>query len=209
MKSSYVTSPLISAVITLAMLPRPGYAVEGALGRPVSGTQINPYAGLVPPAPGLALSVGEIYYDGDIGGQRTIPIANLLALNLEGKLSFTPITALYIWDTGTNRWNFASAISFPLAWLEVAADVSVGGVTRETKDSEFGLFDLTFVPIVASYHISQTEHLAFNFTVWAPTGEYEVGKLANLSLNNWTFIPGAAYTRILPKQNLELSASYS
>ena len=40
------------------------FAVEGGLGRPISGMQIAPYAGLVPPEPGLALVTGEIYFDG-------------------------------------------------------------------------------------------------------------------------------------------------
>jgi hypothetical protein len=64
------------------------------------------------------------------------------------------------------------------------------------------------VPIIASYHISQADHLAFNFTVWAPTGEYDKNRLANLSTDTWTFIPGVAYTKIFPKPNVELSAPW-
>jgi hypothetical protein len=65
------------------------------------------------------------------------------------------------------------------------------------------------IPIIASYHISQTDHLAFNFTIWAPTEEYDPNRLANLSTNTWTFIPGVAYTKIFPKPNIELSAAWS
>ena len=72
-------------------------------------------------------------------------------------------------------------------------------------DSTFGLFDLVFTPIVASHHFSQTDHLAFSFTFWAPTGSYQTGRLTNLSLNNWTFIPGLAYTKLLPEANIELT----
>ena len=57
----------------------------------------------------------------------------------------------------------------------------------------------------ASHHFSQTDHMAFSFTFWAPTGSFETGRLVNLSLNNWTFIPGVAYTKILPQANIELS----
>jgi hypothetical protein len=75
----------------------------------------------------------------------------------------------------------------------------------EKTDSIFGLFDLAFTPIVASHHFSQTDHLAFDFTFWAPTGSYQKGKLVNLSQNTWTFIPGVAYTKILPEANIELT----
>jgi hypothetical protein len=126
-------------------------------------------------------------------------------INSTIKASFTPISLLYIWPTPTETWNFASVVGFPIAWLDVEANVSVGRFSIRRTDSESGLFDLAFTPIIASHHFSKTDHLAFDFTFWAPTGSYETGKLANLSLNNWTFIPGVAYTKILPQPNIELS----
>lgn len=184
-------------------------AVEGGLGRPISGAAINPYAGLIPPAPGFAVSVGEAYYDGSIGGGTTVPTGSLLTLGIDTKVSFTPITLLYIWPKTGKQWNFASAISFPITWLEAEATVTVGPRTGLVKDDNFGLFDLAIVPITASYHISQTDHLAFSLTVWAPTGEYDPDRLANLGLNNWTFIPGVAYTKIFPKAEVEVSALWA
>ena len=105
----------------------------------------------------------------------------------------------YIWPTATKTWNFASVVNFPLAWLEVDANLSLGPFAVRKKESTFGLFDLAFTPIIASHHFSQTDHMAFVFTFWAPTGSYETGKLVNLGPNNWTFIPGVAYTKILPQ----------
>src|SRR4030095_7620219 len=51
----------------------------------------------------------------------------------------------------------------------------------------------------------ETDHLALSFTFWAPTGSFEKGRLVNLSTNTWTFIPGIAYTKILPQANIELT----
>ena len=183
-------------------------AAEGGLGRPISGATINPYAGLVPPLPGLAVGVTEAYYDASIGGGTTVPIGTNLTLGVDMKVSFTPITILYIWPTRGKEWNFASAISIPLAYVEAKANVILGRFTGQVKDHDFGLFDIVIVPIGASYHISQTDHLAFNFTVWAPTGEYDKNRLANLITNTWTFIPGVAYTKIFPKANVEVSATW-
>jgi hypothetical protein len=69
----------------------------------------------------------------------------------------------------------------------------------------FGLFDLAFTLLIASHHFSQTDHLAFDFTFWAPTGDFKAGRLVNLSTNTWTFIPGVAYTKIIPQGNIELT----
>lgn len=209
LSNSKIACILIGDVL-LAASVHSSHAVEGGLGRPVSGAQIAPYAGLVPPAPGLAVSVGEIYYDASISGSTTVPVGQNLTLGIDTKISFTPIDLLYIWPTSTNlNWNFASAVSLAPTWVEAAANVTAGPMTGQRQDETFGLYDLAFVPIAASYHITPTDHLAVNFTVWAPTGNYDSSELANLSLNNWTFIPGIAYTKIFPKANVELTAMWA
>ena len=190
--------------LCVSFAPR-AFAVEGGLGRPISGMQIAPFAGVIPPEPGLAVATGETYYEGSIGGGLNVPIAGLLVANVDMKAAFTPIALFYIWPTPTKEWNFASAVSFPLAWLEVTANLSLGPLSIRKTESTFGLFDLVFTPIIASYHFSQTDHLAFSFTFWAPTGSFEKGRLVNLSQNTWTFIPGVAYTKILPEDNIELT----
>lgn len=152
------------------------------------------------------MAVGETYYTGSIGGARQVEIGGLLVTNVDMKASFTPISLLYIWPTPTKEWNFASVIGFPLAWVECEASLSLGPFAVRKKDSQFGLFDLVFTPVISSHHFSQTDHLAFDFTFWAPTGDYQTGRLSHLSLNNWTFIPGVAYTKIIPEINLELTA---
>jgi hypothetical protein len=206
------TKPVLIGVAVASMLIVPlasnVFGAEGGLGRPISGATINPYAGLVPPLPGFAVGVTEAYYAASIGGGTTVPIGINLTLGVDLKVSFTPITILYIWPTEGKEWNFASAINIPLAYVDAKANVSVGPFTGQVKDHDFGVFDIVIVPIIASYHISQTDHLAFNFTIWAPTGEYDPDRLANLSTNTWTFIPGLAYTKIFSKANVELSGSW-
>ena len=196
---------MLLGLTVLAFTVTRAFAVEGGLGRPISGMQIAPFAGVIPPEPGLAVATGETYYEGSIGGGLSVPIAGLLVSNVDVKASFTPIALFYIWPTPTKEWNFASSVSFPLAWFEVEANFSLGRLSVRKTDSTFGLFDLVFTPIVASHHFSQTDHIAFSFTFWAPTGSYETGKLVNLSQNTWTFIPGVAYTKILPEDNIELT----
>jgi len=196
---------MLLGLTVLAFTVTRAFAVEGGLGRPISGMSIAPFAGVIPPEPGLAVATGETYYEGSIGGGRSVPIAGLLVANVDMKASFTPIAFLYIWPTPTKEWNFASAVSFPLAWLEVTANLSLGPLSIRKTESTFGLFDLVFTPIIASHHFSQTDHVAFSFTFWAPTGSFEKGRLVNLSQNTWTFIPGVAYTKILPEANIELT----
>src|SRR6266513_5133196 len=124
--------------LCVSFAPR-AFAVEGGLGRPISGMQIAPFAGVIPPKPGLAVATGETYYEGSIGGGLNVPIAGLLVANVDMKASFTPIALLYIWNTPTKEWNFASVVSFPLAWLKVKADLSLGLHSVRKTESIFGL----------------------------------------------------------------------
>src|ERR1700684_578469 len=45
-------------------------ATEGGIGRPITGMQIAPYAGIVPPTDDWIISVTSIYYEGSLGASK-------------------------------------------------------------------------------------------------------------------------------------------
>jgi hypothetical protein len=182
------------------------HAAEGALGRPISGT-------------GVTAERRHRSARADHGRQprrdllrrqdqrsRTVPVGNQATLGLDAEISFTLATFLKVWDTGPGRWNFSSSFTLPYVWEKASATVTIGALQGTQKDKTSNLFDITFTPITAGHHISKTEHVAFSFNVWAPTGKYDANKLANPSLNNWTFIPQVAYTKLWPEDGFSLDA---
>jgi hypothetical protein len=181
-------------------------ATEGALGRPVAGTSVTANAGVIPNEPIWAVNVAEIYLDGSIGAGRQVPIAGQISLGIEGKAAFTLATVLKVWDTGPGSWNFASGITVPYIWTRATASLVVGGAQSTVQQSASDLFDLYFTPIAAGYHLSKAEHIALSFNVWAPTGSYDPKLIANASLNNWTFVPQVAYTKLWPDDDFEFDA---
>src|SRR6476646_9516029 len=97
-KTQLINPILFSAfllTLCVSFAPR-ALSVEGGLGRPISGMSIAPFAGVVPPEPGLAVLTGDTYYEGSIGAGRTVPIAGLLVANVDMKASFPPIACFYI-----------------------------------------------------------------------------------------------------------------
>lgn len=42
--------------------------------------------------------------------------------------------------------------------------------------------------------------------IYAPVGDYEVGRLANPGLNTWTFSPTVGYTQLMQQGSLEFSS---
>jgi len=191
--------------LTILAAPLAAHATEGALGRQVTGTSVQPNAGIVSPEPIWAVNFAQIYLDGKVGGSREVPLGKRATAGVEGKVAFTLATLLKTWDTGPGRWNFASSITLPYLWTKVNATVT-GPLGRKTGESDTAsnLFDLYFSPIIAGYHFSETSHMALSFNFWAPTGKYDANNLANPSLNNWTFIPQAAYTKIFPESGFQL-----
>jgi hypothetical protein len=185
-----------------ALAPLNAVAAEGGLGRPISGTLVTPNVGLVPPDPGWITNVGEIWFDGSISGNQQVPIAGQTSVGLDAKASITLATMMKVWDTGPGAWNFASGVTVSYLWTEVDANIATQSVSQSASD----LFDLYFTPIVAGYHISRDEHVALSFNIWAPTGSYESTRIANTSLNTWTFIPQIAYTKLWPQSGWELDA---
>lgn len=205
MASIFRKSQAVMAAVLLSTTA--AHATEGALGRPVTGTSVTPMAGVVPPSPVFAVNFSQIYLDGNIGGSRQVPIAGTASVGLDAKVSFTLATFLKVWDTHTGAWNFASSFTLPYAYEKVKANVTVGPLAGSREDSASGLFDLYFSPLIAGFHISKTEHLSLSVNIWAPTGSYDPNALANVSLNNWTYIPQVAYTMILPEMSLEFDVT--
>lgn len=206
MKSRYVAWRYWLLAATLAAIPGVGLATEGALGRQIAGTNVQPNGGIVAPKPITAVNFSQIYFDGKIGGSREAPIVGSLGVGLEGEISFTLATLMKVWDTGAGRWNFASAITVPYVWTKVDATLGSRRRTGQVSDEVSSLFDLYFSPIIAGYHFSETQHVALSLNVWAPTGKYDEDRLANPSLNNWTFVPQVAYTGIFPESGWQLDA---
>jgi len=188
-------------------LAGPGLALatEGGLGRIVQGANVQLDAGVVPNVPILATNITSIYFDGSIGASRPVPIDGELAVNLHAQLSFTPMTLLKVWNTGTGQWNFASSVTVPIIWNQVTAMVGVGDQSAQIQQSSAGVSDLYITPLIAGYHFSQTAHMALSLGIWAPVGDYQRNSLANDGLNYWTFVPTAAFTQMVPKYGLDFT----
>lgn len=176
------------------------------MGRSITGAQITPYVGVVPPAPGLHVSVSTINYDGSIGASRQVPIGGISAVNLHATVDLYAATFAYIWNTGKGRWNYASMFTVPYIRPRVSASLVIGRFQGELKDRSSGLFDLYFAPVIASYHVSEVEHWSFGLYVYAPTADYKKGQLANNGLNIWTYTPAVGYTHLFDKGSFEFSA---
>jgi hypothetical protein len=178
-------------------------ATEGGVGRPITGMQIAPYAGIVPPTDDWILSITSIYYEGSLGKTKIIPIAGTVSAGLNYHISYNLINAVKTWGITAGGWNFASSFGVPIQYTSVS---SFNGRLPNDHATQFA--DLFFTPVVAGYHLTQTDHVALSVQIYAPTGAYNSDRLANAGQHTWTFTPTVAYTKLLPAEDVELSANY-
>jgi hypothetical protein len=178
-------------------------ATEGGIGRPVTGMQVTPYAGVVPPTDDWIFSISSIYYEGSLGKSKEIPIAGTVSAGLNYHVSYNLLNAVKTWGITAGGWNFASSFGVPFQYTSAS---SFNG--RLPNDSATQFADIFFTPVVAGYHLTQTDHIALSVQIYSPTGAYSTSRLANAGQNTWTFIPTVAYTKLLPAENIELSANY-
>jgi hypothetical protein len=178
-------------------------ATEGGIGRPITGMQVAPYAGIVPPTSDWIVSLNTIYYEGSVSASKTLPIAGKVTAGLDYSISYTLINAVKTWGITAGGWNFASSFGVPLQYTDVS---SFHGILPNDHGTQFA--DVFFTPVVAGYHLTKLDHVALSVQIYAPTGAYNPNRLANAGQNTWTFTPTLAYTHVFPTQNIEFSFNY-
>lgn len=172
-------------------------AAEGGVGRPITGQQVFSNAGVVPPEPGWIMSLTSIWYDGDLKGNKGVPIVGRIGGDLDMKVSYTIANFTHVWDTGKGRWNYASAIGVPVQYTDVTVDIAQPrGRVLGAEDTGTQFADILVTPIAIGYHFDAQNHISFSLPVYLPTGAYNDNRLANPGQNNYTFMPTLAFTHL-------------
>ena len=185
------------------LLAPPLQAEEGGTGHYLPGS-IASFVDAVPPTPTFVARLNAIYYDGSFSG--ALPIAGLAPVNVDAQSYAAGLTLLW-----RPKFELAPGLSYalsttiPYVWLEVAGDVTAGATTVRRTSSVNGLGDLVLMPVMLNYALSRDVHLDLRGGIYAPTGSYEVGRLANTGKNFWTFEPTFGFLYFGQKNGIEAS----
>lgn len=202
--SPTVVTGLIAGAISLSLFAPSAAAVEGGLGRSITGLQVTDYEGVVPPKPGWNMALGYVHYSGKFDADRELPISGVAALGMDATFDLYSISGVYVWPTKAGHWNFASMLTVPFASVDLSANVAVRSATGSVSDSFRGdLYDISFAPVIAGYHFDQARHLSLMLSVSAPAGSYNPDRLANPSLNAWVYTPTVSYTQLFSHGTVE------
>jgi len=206
MKKLFVFVIVVSAYGVLLAQPSSVYAVEGGVGHYVPGAFAD-FGDMAPPSGVFGVMNWYNYYNGSAGAGRQIEEGGLIAANLKANSSAEMLGAGYTSPYGIFGGKFAVAAFVPYLWVNVTGSITgPHGNTLTRSDFASGIGDMALIPFWLNWTCGDFKW-AVQLDVYAPTGAYNTGRLANVGLNYWTFEPMASFSWISKKIGLELSAA--
>jgi hypothetical protein len=165
-------------------------AAEGGLTHYQPGA-LSTIIDLPPTVPGWVVETAYLHYEGDVSGSLAIPTAGLLAVGLDAASDAVLLGGFYTFSQQVLGAHYSIGGFLPYVWIDAEASVTGPlGNTSYRKESASGIGDITLLPLMMAWKSDSWQYSAL-LMVYAPTGEYEEGKLANPGLNYWTFDPTA------------------
>jgi hypothetical protein len=161
---------------------------------------------------GIAVLNYFTYYDAEVAPSRQLPLGGFLAADIDATVYADTIAAIYQTPWEVLGGGFAFGVAVPYVWLEVEAQaqrIGPGGVPGpvfDARDTANGVGDITIYPFMLGWtNLVPDLKLDTRLGIYAPTGDYEVGQLANVGKNYWTFEPGIMASWLSSKIGTEVS----
>ena len=163
----------------------------------------------LPGRPAFAYLNAFTYYEGSASGSLQLELGGQIKSNVRG--SCYADTSIFLVETERKLFggNYAVAVALPHVWMPASGDVTSNGPlggSQPTKatDSNTGIGDLQLLPFMLGWNSGDLK-LGTSFGVYAPTGDFARGQLANLGKNYWTFEPGVNFSWLSSKTGTEVS----
>src|SRR5512138_1308117 len=180
----------ITCALALAATSR---AEEGGSAHYTPGTTAS-FIDAFPGQPGgLAVLNYFAYYDAKAPVSRTLEFGGLLTANAHATAYADTLVGIYQapWNVLGGGLAFGAAV--PCVWVEVRGQAQslgpngVPGPVFNARDTANGVGDMTLIPFMLGWtNIVPDLKLDARLSIFAPTGQYEKGRLANVGKNYWT-----------------------
>jgi hypothetical protein len=204
MKAGKLLSVLF-AVVGIALLPGFVMAEEGGSGHYTPGAMASFIDG-VPQKETFLIRADIIHYNGSVGATKSLPVVGKTTLGADASLWGVGLTALWRppLDLG-ERWSYAMSASIPYLFMDISVDAttSLGSIGRSSNTNSLG--DILLMPLMLNYNVNPDFNVSFRVGTYAPTGSYELGRLANTGKNFWTISPILGLMYFGQKNGIEAS----
>jgi hypothetical protein len=195
----------IIVIVLMIGLNVPEQAEEGGCGHYAPGSTAS-FIDALPGKPGLAVADYFMYYDGSGSAHKQLPLGGRVAADLDTWAYADSMLAIYETPVKLLGGDYAVGVIIPYIWMKVDGKATgPAGNIIEASDKESGVGDIMVYPFILGWAKDDLKY-DVRLGLYAPTGEYDVGALANLGKNYWTFEPEVTATWLSSKIGLEASA---
>jgi len=183
-------------------------AEQGGNGHYVSGATAS-FIDALPGKPGWVFgNLFMNYNDATFDATHGLPLGGSIALNVTANAYAEIPLVMYTPDVRILGGLPSFAVAVPYMWVDVKASATIDrdGVTHAVSRSDFanGIGDILFWPLMLGW-TNQDMKYDVRCCVYAPSGEYNQGSLANPGLGYWTFDPAVTFSWLSSKIGTEVS----
>jgi hypothetical protein len=208
-KNNQVLLTSLTCALALVATSR---AEEGGSGHYLSGSMAS-FIDAFPGKPGSFIALDFFtYYDASAPINRSLPLGGLLTAGIDATVYADSLFAIYQTPWEVLGGGLAFGVGVPYVWMEVKGQAQVirpDGTLEpphSVRDTSDGIGDMTIIPFMLGWtNILPDLKVDARLSIYAPTGEYEKGKLANVGKNYWTFEPGIMASWLSSKIGTEAS----
>src|SRR5215469_8189460 len=185
-------------------------AEEAGIGHYLPGATSS-FIDMLPDRDGSSLVLGNgfTYYEGNSAATKSLDYGGLLTANAKGTIYADTFLLLYQAPWKILGGQPAVQLLVPYVWLKVQGDVALSGrklaPSAFKEDTANGFGDVEFFPLMMGWKYGDLKWQG-QFGVYAPSGTFNKGDLANIGRNYWTFEPSAAVSFLSTKIGLEVTA---
>lgn len=182
------------------------HSEEGGRGHTLAGDKAS-FAGVLPSETGATFRFKMMFYDGDVERDTVLSRGQQRYVEYDRAFSSTQFELAYVKGEPGEDWRYGFEVCMPLVYESAAAYLyqnnPVYDVNAYFYDYEGGLGDISFIPIMLGKQMG-SNHFKTGVRLYAPTGYYRQGSIAQGGLNYWTYTPFVGLSHVVPGQR-ELS----
>jgi hypothetical protein len=188
----------------------PARSEEGGRGHTLAGDKAS-FAGVLPSETGTTFRFKMMFYDGNVEKNSQGEYGQNRWAELDRSFSSTQFELAYVKSEPGEGWRYGVEFCMPLVYESAAAYAYQDGIydiNAYSYDYEGGIGDLSFIPFMVGKQMGST-HFKSGVRLYAPTGYYRSGSLAQGGLNYWTYSPFLGVTSVVPgKREFSLYTGY-
>ena len=197
------SNTLLTLVLAASLAPVALRAEEAGSGHYLPGATAS-FIDELPGKEAFAYVNAFTYYSGSAGGSRQLELGGQVVANVDGTVYADTSFLLYQTPWKIFGGGYAAAVAIPYMWMEVKGNVQAGPVAVNRRDTANGIGDIELLPLMLGWTSGDVK-FGGQFGIYAPTGEFEAGHLANIGKNYWTFEPGLNMSWLSSKIGTEVS----